>query len=238
MKSTFPGFAREALQFLRDLEENNHRDWFQPRKEHFEKYLKEPMQTLVATLNNHLSVFAPDYVTDPKKAVFRIYRDTRFSHDKTPYKTNLGASFGRHGMDGGAGFYFSVSPTHLDIGGGLYSPPQPMLLPIRNHIADSYEELTKLLSNRTLKKLLGELKGEALTRPPKGFDANHPAVELLKKKGWFLIAQLDPALAETASLETEIASRFQALAPVLDYLNRPLLAQRKETSSDPLRNRR
>ena len=95
MKPVFPGFPPEAFEFLRDLEQNQTREWFQPRKEHFDRYVKAPMEKLVEAVNIGLAKFAPDHVTDAKKAVFRIYRDTRFSHDKTPYKNHIAASFGR-----------------------------------------------------------------------------------------------------------------------------------------------
>src|SRR5207244_3382352 len=104
----FPGFPSEALTFLRGLARNNRRDWFQPRKEIFETKVKAPMIELVEAVNAELLKFAPDYINDPKKAIYRIYRDTRFSPDKTPYKTHIAAVFPRRGLDrqAGAGFYF------------------------------------------------------------------------------------------------------------------------------------
>ena len=98
------------IQFFRSLKRNNRREWFQPRKHLYEQQVKEPMLELVSAINGELMKFAPDYVTDPKKALFRIYRDTRFSADKTPYKTHVAASFWRRGADhtGAGGFYFSV----------------------------------------------------------------------------------------------------------------------------------
>src|SRR3954447_23426071 len=116
----------------------------------------------------------PDYVTDPAKAVYRFYRDTRFSKDKTPYKDHIAASF-RHrhlgGEGGGAGFYFAVSHKDVGIGGGVYMPAPETLLAIRTHIAEFHQEFETLLKGRAVKRLMGELQGEELSRVPKGFSA-------------------------------------------------------------------
>jgi uncharacterized protein (TIGR02453 family) len=106
MRSAFPGFPAEAMTFYRGLARNNTREWFQPRKPVYDEQVKAPMVELVTALNQAMMKFAPDYVTDPAKAIYRIYRDTRFSPDKTPYKTQIAASFARRGMEkhGAAGF--------------------------------------------------------------------------------------------------------------------------------------
>src|SRR6266550_233264 len=109
MRAGFPGFPREGIQFLRDLARHNNRDWFLPRKPIFEEKVKHPMRELVEAVNAAMGNFAPQYVRDPDKAIFRIYRDTRFSKDKTPYKDHIAASFARHCLSCGAGYYFAVS---------------------------------------------------------------------------------------------------------------------------------
>src|ERR1700692_994004 len=120
----FRGFPPEALTFLRGLTRNNRREWFQPRKHTYETKVKAPMAELVDALNVELRKFAPSHVNDPKKAVYRIYRDTRFSADKTPYKTHLAAVFPRHSLDrqAGAGFYFHLSTKGIAIACGAYMP--------------------------------------------------------------------------------------------------------------------
>jgi uncharacterized protein (TIGR02453 family) len=230
LKSSFSGFTKDALQFLADLEENNNREWFHPRKEEFEEKLKNPLGELVACINADLARFAPDYVTDAKKAAFRIYRDTRFSADKTPYKTHVAASFGRRGVEGGSGFYLSLSHKGVEIGGGAYHPAPPALLAIRTHIAATYEEFEKLLKDRKLKKLMGELKGAELTRVPKGFHAEDPAAALLKKKDWYFFATLDAAVALGPKLLPEVTSRFEVLTPFMEYLNVPLVGRKPAAS--------
>ena len=125
--------------FLRSLKRNNRREWFQPRKHLYEQHVKAPMLELVSALNAGLQRFAPDYVTDPAKAVFRIYRDTRFSADKTPYKTHVAASFSRRGPERlkTGGFYFSVAPDQIEVAGGIYHPEPDTMLLIRTHIAET-----------------------------------------------------------------------------------------------------
>jgi len=226
--SAFPGFPPEMVQFLRGLKRNNRREWFQPRKHLFDQHVKEPMLELVAALNGELAKFAPEFVTEPKKAVFRIYRDTRFSADKTPYKTHAAASFSRRGDNGlgAGGFYFSIAPEQIEVAGGVYHPmPETMLL-VRTHIAGNYAELRRILANKKARQLLGGLQGDELTRAPKGFDPGHPALDLIKKKDWILDATLDPSLATKPRLYREIVDRFRAMAPLIEYLNRPLVARK------------
>lgn len=118
----FAGFPKEGMQFFRGLARNNNRDWFQPRKEIFEKHVKQPMVELVEALNAALLAYAPQYVTDPGKAIYRFYRDTRFSKDKSPYKQQIAASFPRRGLarHGGGGFYCAVSHKEVAVGGSAF----------------------------------------------------------------------------------------------------------------------
>lgn len=228
MPSGFGGFPPEMIQFFRSLKRNNRREWFQPRKHLYEQQVKEPMLELVSAINGELMKFAPDYVTDPKKALFRIYRDTRFSADKTPYKTHVAASFWRRGADhtGAGGFYFSASHDNVEVAGGIWHPSPETMLLVRTHLAENHAELRKILANKKNKKLVGDLQGAELTRAPKGFDPGHPALDLIKKKDWIFDVSLDPALATTPKLYREILDRFRAMAPAIEYLNRPLV-QRK-----------
>jgi len=232
--SGFPGFPQEAPKFLRSLKRNNRRDWFQPRKHLYDQHVKAPMLELVSALNAGLGRFAPDYVTDPAKAVFRIYRDTRFSADKTPYKTHIAASFSRRGPERlkTGGFYFSVAPDLIEVAGGIYHPEPDTMLQIRTHIAETHTELRRILASKKTRTLLGPLQGAELTRAPKGFDPAHPAMAWIKMKDWILDVTLDPSLATSPRLYGEILDRFRAMSPLIDYLNRPLLARR--TSRDLL----
>jgi uncharacterized protein (TIGR02453 family) len=222
------------VQFFRSLKRNNRREWFQPRKHVYEQHVKEPMLELVAVLNAGLAKFAPEFVTDPKKALFRIYRDTRFSADKTPYKTHVAAVFSRRGsgLMGAGGYYFSVSHDTIEVAGGIYHPEPETMLLVRTHIAENYEDLRRVLANKKTKKLVGELQGDELSRAPKGFDPGHPALDLIKKKDWIFDVTLPPSLATTPKLQGEILDRFRAMSQLIEFLNRPLLA--RKPARDPL----
>jgi uncharacterized protein (TIGR02453 family) len=226
MQARFGGFPGEGMKFLRSLSRNNRREWFQPRKDIYDQQVKAPMRELVMAVTAEMMRFAPDYVTEPDKAIYRIYRDTRFSKDKTPYKTHIAAVFPRRGLakHGGAGFYFSVSPAEIEVASGVYMPGPDELRGIRNHLAASHEEFKKLIRSRTLRTLMGEMHGEQLSRVPKGFPADHPAAELLRYKQWLFYVTLPPALATTSNLVGEIVSRLRAVTPVTDFLNAPLIA--------------
>lgn len=226
-------FPPEALTFFRGLARNNNRDWFQPRKSTYEQKVKQPMVELVERLNSSLRSFAPELVTDPAKAVYRIYRDTRFSADKTPYKTHIAASFHRRGTvaHGQGGYYVAVSHKEVAVGGGVYMPEPPVLLGIRQHIAEHHKELRKILAAKKVRDLLGEMQGEQLSRVPKGFCADHPAADLLRFKRFILYTTLPAELATTPELFSEVLTRFRVMKPFLDFLSAPGDRARKETTS-------
>jgi uncharacterized protein (TIGR02453 family) len=227
VKSAFPGFPQEGIDFFRKLQRNNRREWFQPRKPIFDATLKQPMRELVAALNDAMKSFAPQYVTDPDKAIFRIYRDTRFSKDKTPYKDHVAASFPRHDTPAGAGLYVAVSHKEVAIGGGIYMPSPDTLLAIRHHVAANYLELRKIVAKPVVRQLFQGLQGEQLTRVPKGFDRDHPAADLLRHKQFILYVELPPELATSPELCPLVVRHFRASIPFLEYLNAPLIPKRK-----------
>ena len=234
MTSSFPGFPQEGIDFFRRLARNNRREWFQPRKAAFEEYVKGPMRLLVEAVNEALASFAPAYVTDPGRAVYRFYRDTRFSPDKSPYKDRIAANFPRRGITrhDGAGYYFSVSDKEVAAGGGVYSPTPETLMAIRRRIAECPAEFRRIISARPLRTLYGEMQGCQLTRVPKGFPAEHPAADLLRFKQFLFYIELPADIATTPAVYEAIVKRFRALAPFNDFLNQAVVSQRKKT--DPL----
>ncbi|MGA3041982.1 MAG: DUF2461 domain-containing protein [Bryobacteraceae bacterium] len=229
MRSGFPGFPAEAVTFYRGLARNNTREWFQPRKQIYDEKVKAPMVDLVTALNSAMMDFAPDYVTDAPKAIYRIYRDTRFSPDKTPYKTQIAASFARRGMEkhGAAGYHFAISHKGVDVGGGIYMPAPETLLAVRTHIAERHAEFRQLSAASAVKQLFGAMQGEQLARAPKGFCAEHPAADLLRFKQFLLFTSLDAAIVTTPKLFVELEKRFRAMAPFLEFLNAPLVRKRR-----------
>jgi uncharacterized protein (TIGR02453 family) len=228
MKARFPGFPKEGMEFLRSLKKNNDREWFTPRKSTFEATVRQPMIELVSAVHSEMLRFAPQYVGEPAKCVYRIYRDTRFSKDKTPYKTYASALLLRSGFDkytGGAAYYFAVSPENIEVAGGIYTPDRDVLLAVRQHIAENHKEFLSRFRSPKVKKLFGDLQGESVSRMPKGFDPDHPAADLLKRKHYLLDASLDPKLATTPKLFTELMARIEAMTPFVEFLNRPLIAR-------------
>jgi uncharacterized protein (TIGR02453 family) len=227
----FPGFSPEALTFLRSLKRNNRREWFQPRKEIFESKLKAPMIQLVEAINAELLRFAPDHITDPKKAVYRIYRDTRFSPDKTPYKTHVAAIFPHHGLEkqSSAGFYFHLTAKSVGIAAGSYMPGPDELRAVRAWLAENHKKFRA--AARRPQKLLGKLEGSSVTRMPKGFIADHPAEDLIRMKQWLYWVELDAKLATSPQLLPELVKRFRAAAPVIAMLNAPLRKNAPKSAS-------
>lgn len=236
MRSAFPGFPPEAVQFFRGLTRHNNRDWFQPRKAIFEEKVKQPMRELVGAVNRAMTTFAPEFATDPDRAIYRIYRDTRFSKDKTPYKDHIAASFHRRAawIHGDTGYYFAVSHKEVAIGGGVYMPSPESLLAIRTRLAEKHEEFRRILRPRRLRNLLGELQGEQLSRVPKGFAADHPAADLLRFKQFLLYVELPPDLATTPALYGEIVKRFRAMTPFLNFLTAPLAKPKRHIDAREL----
>jgi uncharacterized protein (TIGR02453 family) len=234
--AAFAGFPPEGLKFFESLARNNRREWFQPRKLIYEEQLKAPMTELVTALTAGMMRFAPDYVADPAKAIYRIYRDTRFSKDKTPYKTHIAAIFPRRGLGkhSGGGLYFSVSAKEIEVAGGVYMPEPETLRAIRTHLAEHHEEFRKIVKARKLRTLLGELHGAQLSRVPKGFPCDHVAADLLRYKQWLVYAMLDPKLATTPRLLPEVRQRFEAMVPFLEFLNRPLVRERQHSTHFPV----
>jgi len=203
-------FNPEALKFLRGLARNNDRAWFDPRKAVYEREIKAPMLAVIEAVNDELEKFAPEHVRPPHKSMMRIYRDTRFAADKRLEKTS------------GAGFYFHVSAKETVIAAGVYMPTKEQLLAIRRHIEQHHEELRAILAGRKLRAAMGELEGDALKRPPRGFCAESPAIGLLLQQQWGVSATLPSEIATQPELVKEIARRFALAAPMVHFLNAAL----------------
>lgn len=222
---SFPGFPPEARQFLRDLRDNNRREWFRPRKPLFEKHVRQPLLQLVDEAGQALAEHSPGHLREPRKSVYRIYRDIRFSKDKSPYKTHVAAIFPPGGLPrhGGAGFYFHFSADELLIGGGLYRPASSDLAGIRRQIAADPGELRAILSAPAFQETFSGLEGERLKRTPRGFPRDHPANDLLVHKQFLAGATMPASEVERPSIGPLLDTHFRALGPLVAYLNRPLL---------------
>jgi uncharacterized protein (TIGR02453 family) len=212
----FAGFTREALQFLADLAANNERAWFTPRKADYERLLKHPLEALCVELAERFAERDIPLVADPAHSPFRIYRDTRFSKDKSPYKPYVSASFPWRG--GGPGGYFSLRPGEIYLGGGLWHPEPTVLAAWRAAVATRPAEVHAALEDPGFVAAFGQVEGNRLKRTPGGFPSNHPDAELLKLKDVTFHRRLSDAQALSAGLPDELADSFAAAVPVLRLL--------------------
>lgn len=224
-----PGFSARTLAFLRALKRNNDRAWFHARKDDYERDVRAPMVAIVEQLSKDFRTFAPELVADPKGSLFRPWRDTRFSEDKSPLKTNIAAVFPHRdlGRMRGAGLYFEVTPTYVWIGGGIYAPDRQQLLAIREHIAAEHARLQRIVSAPAF-RALGGLQGDTLSRVPRGFAADHPAADFLRHKQWLGAREEPAAFAARTDFYRELVTTMKALMPLLRFLNEPLIEQRRQ----------
>src|SRR6185437_6763895 len=221
-------FAPEGLRFLRGLARNNDRDWFNERKPVYEAEIKRPMLAVIDAITRAMMDFAPGHVRAPESVMMRIYRDTRFSSDKRPYKTHVAAWWVHDGLQktSGAGFYLHVSGSQVEIAAGAFMPETEQLLAIRRFLMEHHEEYRKLAQGRGLRRLFTVDEGhERLTRAPKGFPAEHPAAELYRQKRWGFGASLASEMATQPDFAKTVADYFRAAAPLVALLNRPLLVK-------------
>ena len=220
--SEFRGFKREAIQFLADLAANNDRAWFQPRKADYERLLKEPMEELCVALSERFAARGVPLEADPKSSVFRIYRDTRFSKDKSPYKTHLAASFPLKGASKqmhGDGAYFHFQPGEMFMGGGMWHAEKPRLDAFRAAVMKKPDKVRAAFEDPGFVKVFKEVKTEeALKRVPAGYPADHPMADMFRWKDVIFGKRLSDAQVLTAKLPDTLADSYAAALPVLRFL--------------------
>jgi uncharacterized protein (TIGR02453 family) len=223
-----PRFSNQGLTFLRALKRNNRREWFQPRKEQYEQHVRSAMVAIVERLAADLRGIAPEIVVDPKTAIYRVYRDTRFSEDKTPYKTHIAASFPWRGLPRheGAGLYFHLSTEEIWIGGGMYAPQTSQLQAVREHIAANHRRLRSIVDSAGFKRMFRRLDGEQLRRVPRGFAKDHEAADFLRYRQFLAGRELAPAAATTARFYPTLLDTFRIATPLIRFLNEPLRERR------------
>jgi uncharacterized protein (TIGR02453 family) len=227
-KQAFSAFPKEGLQFLRSLKRHNNREWFQKHKGIYEQYLKHPMVDLIEALAVDFQRFAPEMIASPRTSAYRIHRDTRFSKDKSPYKTHIAAVFPRSGLGKheGAGFYIHITPTELLIGGGLYMPMPEDLAAVRDHIDKEAKSFLDTIGSRQFRKLFGTVGGEQLARVPRGFAADHPAADYLRHKQFLVGRNFESDVATTPALYKLVVETFRGMVPFVRFLNEPIVRAR------------
>ena len=229
-------FTRKTLAFLRSLKRNNDREWFRGRKAEYEQHVRGPMIELLARLSADFPRFAPELVSEPRASLYRIYRDTRFSEDKTPLKTHVSAHFPsrRFPKGEGAGLYLEVAPAWVWIGGGLYMPSSSDLRLIREHIAAHHRRLHRIVTSAAFRRAVGQLGGERLSRVPRGYLKDHPAAEYLRYRQFLAGCEYEAKFATSPTFYPKLLSVFEAIVPLMRFLNEPLLKGTERRSLTPI----
>jgi uncharacterized protein (TIGR02453 family) len=230
--ATFGGFRPESIQFLADLGANNERAWFQPRKADYQRLLKVPLEALLAALAERFQARGLPLLADPARSPFRIYRDVRFARDKSPYKTNIGASFpwteaapvppgalagqgeGRHGVGG----YFHIAPGDIFVGGGIWHAEPDRLRAWRQAVTGDPAHVHAAIDDPGFAAQFGKVNGEALKRVPSGYPPDHPDAELLRLKDVVFGRRLADRDVFSPELPDLLAEAFAAAVPVLRLL--------------------
>lgn len=216
-------FTPGLFDFLSELSLNNNRDWFNANKQRYEDLVREPARAFVRAMGPQLDGISEHFVADDRKvggSLMRVYRDTRFSKDKTPYKTNVGIQF-RHaaGKDVHApGFYLHISIDEMFLGAGMWRPDREPLKQIRDRIAEAPETWQAVMDAPAFKGGEWRLGGESLKRAPRGFDKAHPLIEEIKRKDFIATREIDPDFVLQPDLPARLTALFAQTTPLVQWL--------------------
>ena len=222
-------FTAATLRFFRELARHNAKPWFEAHRADYEHDVRAPMQALIEEMDARLARLAPEITGDPKRSMFRIYRDIRFSRDKSPYKTHAACWFrhqdadGRVGSEaagGGAGFYVHIAPGESFVGAGIWMPPRPILNRLRDVIAESPSGFDRIVRDATFIRRYGGLDDEAmLKRMPRGYPETHPAARWLRYQSFTAGRRLSDVQATGTRLPALLEADFERLLPLVRWLN-------------------
>lgn len=221
-------FSAETLRFFRGLSRRNERAWFEAHRTAYEEHVRGPMRDLVEEMDVRLAHFAPEIVGDPKRSIFRIHRDIRFSRDKSPYKTHVAAWFyhrdasrkvGQDSEGGSAGFYVQIAPGDSFTGGGIWMPPRTALARIREAIAENPRGFARVAEHARLRRLGGLSREDELKRTPRGYDPDHPAASWLRLQSFTVGRSLTDVQAVGARLPALLERDFLLMLPLVRWLN-------------------
>ena len=219
----FEGFPAAGVEFLQRLKKNNNRDWFAKHKSEYEEFVKFPMQCLIASLKAPMKKIVPEIDVNPKRNMFRIYRDTRFSKNKTPYKTHIAAVFHLKGhWQQSTGYYVHIEPGNLYVGGGIYMPDSNQLKLIRHAIAEQQKEFSSIVESKPFKKRFVTLGGDKLQRAPLGYPTDHPMIEWLKHKSFYTGVEWKESECYSRKFIDKIVNVYKELLPLIRFLNEAL----------------
>ena len=218
----YASFGTDTIRFLRELERNNNRDWFNENKSRYEKDVLDVALNFIQSMHDPLRKIAPHFTAIPKRlggSLMRVYRDTRFSKNKLPYKTNVGIQF-RHeqARDVHApGYYLHIDPDQVFLGVGMWHPEPAALAAIRERIAAKQGEWIRARDDASFRRHFS-LGGESLVRPPRGYDKNHPLIEDIKRKDFIAVKNMDVDDAMQARFQQKVETAFTAATPLMKFL--------------------
>ena len=215
-------FHSDLFAFLRDLKDNNDRSWFEANKARYESSVLEPSLEFITDFGQRLSKISPHFNAIPRKSggsLFRIYRDVRFSKDKSPYKTQVGIHFrhSRHKDAHAPGFYLHLQPGSCFVGAGIWRPDSTSVKKIREAVAVDSTSWRRAIGGKAFKQVL-ELGGDSLKRPPRGFDPEHPCIDDIRRKDFIAVATLTQKQATAKGFIDEFAATCKSAVPLVRFL--------------------
>ena len=223
MKKDFAGFPKDFFSFFKEIKTNNEKPWFEANKERYRQTVLGSCSAFIEAMAPRLEKISKHISADPRPnggSMFRIYRDVRFSKDKRPYKEHAGIHF-RHALGKTAhapGFYIQLAPDGVFFGGGMWMPEPEALVQIRTAIAEKSTAWKKVKSDGVFKKTFDGISGEALSRPPRGFDPDHPMIEDIKRKSFFAMKDSSPKAAQSPRFIDEVTDTLRASRPLMKFL--------------------
>jgi len=218
----YAGFNQEAIGFLQELKANNNREWFKENKNRYEELVLDVALRFIQSMQKPLAEFAPHFVAMPTRvggSLMRVYRDTRFSKIKIPYKTNIGIQF-RHELAKDVhspGFYVHIEPDNVFLGAGMWRPDSDSLKNIRQRIAAQSAQWKRTMSDRGFKRHF-KLGGESLLRPPRGFDKEHECIEDIKRKSFIAVKNMDVNACLNPRFQQQVETAFKSASPYMKFL--------------------
>ena len=218
----YAGFEKASIDFLAELAANNNREWFNDNKARYEEHVLDVALRFIQSMQDPLAQLAPEFTAVPQRvggSLMRVYRDTRFSHNKLPYKTNVGIQF-RHRQAKDVhspGYYVHVDPERVFLGAGMWRPEPDSLRAIRERIVAKPAEWKSVLRDATFRRHF-DLGGESLSRAPRGFDKDHELIEDLRRKSFIAVRDLDVAECLDPQFQRKVEASFAAATPFMKFL--------------------
>ena len=223
MASSFKGFPKDFFVFFKEIKANNERPWFEENKERYKASVVSPMSDFIEAMAPRLAKISKNFVADPRPnggSMFRIYRDVRFAKDKRPYKEHAACHF-RHASAKNVhapGFYMHFAPDEVRFGGGMWMLEPEPLSQVRTAIASDAKAWKKVVDDKGFKAAFDGIHGDALSRPPRGFDPEHPYIDDIKRKSYFAMSEASVKDAQTPAIVDRVEASFKAAKPLMQFL--------------------